>query len=209
MRPATSWFAAVLLAIAGFCCALPHPAYADTYQIVTLGSDGGYFFYAMNDSGTVVLDSYGNCIATCYYTYVDGALTTAANPTAPSIVDDQGTPCAPALPSGGSVIHGVCNNGVDAFTGRLTTSQVHPGIYIGPNDDLLMAGGEGSLFMNSVGDIVFDDHFTDDWFEAIDLTSDPAPDPAPVPEPNPALLVATGLLGLAAATRLRLPMSRL
>jgi hypothetical protein len=209
MRSSKSWFATVLLAVAGFCFALPQPAHADTYQIVTLSSDGGYFFYGMNASGTVVLNSSAFCFTNCYDVYINGVLTTVNTPTAPSIVDDQGTPCTPAVPSGGSVIHGVCNNGREAFTGRLTTSQVHPGIYTGPNDALLMAGGEGFIFMNSVGDIVFDDHFTDDWYEAIDLTSDPAPDLSPVPEPNPALLVVTGLLGLAAATRRCLPTSRL
>jgi hypothetical protein len=203
MRSSKSWFAAVLLAIAGFCIALPQPAYADTYSIVPLGSDQGYLFSGMDDAGTVVINSSGFCFTNCYDVYVNGVLTALNTPTPPNIIDDQGTPCTPSVPSGGTVIHGVCNNGREAFTGWLTTSQVHPDVYTGPNDGLLAIDGGGLIYMNSVGDIVFDNQFKDQWFEAFDLTPDP------VPEPNPALLVATGLLGLAAATRRRLLTSRL
>jgi hypothetical protein len=65
-----------------------------------------------------------------------------------------------------------------------------PNVYTGAaNTDIFSTGGEGLLFINGLGDIVFDDHLSQDWYEAVDLTT-------LVPEPGSILLLATGLLGL-------------
>jgi hypothetical protein len=49
--------------------------------------------------------------------------------------------------------------------------------------------------MHSRGDIVFDDYFSEQWFEAIDLT---------IPEPGGILLLGSGALTAIGAMRRRL-----
>lgn len=103
----------------------PKPALADTYQIFNLSSDQGYFFYGMDDLGTVVIDRPACDGSSCYFTCIDG-INTGYSLTAPTLVADNGTPCSPSVPSGGEVLYGVCNNGREAFTGFLTSGQSYP-----------------------------------------------------------------------------------
>ena len=51
--------------------------------------------------------------------------------------------------------------------------------------------------MNSLGDIVFNDESNEYWYEAVDLST------AVTPEPGSLLLLATGILALAAVARRR------
>jgi hypothetical protein len=191
-----------ILAVVTLFFAVPTRSFADTYQIVTLNSDGGYFFDGMNDSGLVVLNnpttSFCGGLSGCFYTFLNGVSTGSPSAIAPTFTADNGSPCTPSVPAGGSVEHGVCNNGRDAFTGFLSSGQIFPGVYASPGlTTVLSFGGEGPVYMNALGDIVFDNHFTDDWMEAIDLT--------PTPEPGSLILLATGLLVLTFALRLRVP----
>jgi len=175
--------------------AAPASARADVYNISFLNSDQGYHFFGMDDAGHVVLNNPGCGISGCWLNYLDGSFVNTVF-SAPSITADNGTPCTPSVPSGGSVIHGVCNNGRDAFTGYLSAGQVLPGVYVGVAFQSFPYKGDGLLFMNSLGDIVFDDVFNEAWYEAI---------PATTPEPAGLLLLATGALGIAAlAMRRRL-----
>jgi hypothetical protein len=181
---------------------IPSPALADTYKVFTLDSDEGRFVYGMNASGDVVLssnaDNQGNCGqgVNCYKTFIGGAPTFSTNAPPPGFVIDDGVPCSPAAP-GLTVLHAVCNNGREVFAAR-APGQVFPDLYTGPNIvDLFPGQGAGNfLYLNSEGDILWNDPRTEFWFEAFDLTSQ-------VPEPGSLFLLTTGALAAVETTRRR------
>jgi PEP-CTERM motif len=176
------------------------PALADTYQIFTLDSDEARFVYGMNPSGDVVLtvdDVSGQCVTVvnCYETFIGGVLASRTNTPPPGFLNDDGTACSPTAPPGLTVLHAVCNNGREVFSAR-APGQLFPDLYTGPNiADLFPGEGAGDfLYLNSEGDILWNDPRTEFWFEAFDLTSQ-------VPEPASIFLLGTG--GLAALEAIR------
>jgi hypothetical protein len=205
MRAITSWCSLSIVAIAAVILAAPAKVFADTYQVFNLGSDQDYFFYGMDDSGDVVIDRPNGsanpaCIAsssTCYISYFNGVFT-GESLVAPTFTPDNGGACTPSLPPGTLLVRGVCNGGSDAFTGRFNPipPPYHYFVYAGPDNDLLGQGGN-FIYMNSLGDIVFDDIYDEYWFEAVDLTTE-------VPEPDSIFLLGTGAFVAATSTRRRL-----
>jgi hypothetical protein len=178
------------------------PALADTYKIVTLDSDEARFVYGMNASGDVVLsvdaDNYGNCgpVVNCYETFIGGVLEFRTNAPPPAFTIDDGTPCSATAPPGLTVLHAVCNNGREVFAAR-APGQLFPDLYTGPFTDLFPGQGAGNfLYLNSEGDILWNDPRTEFWFEAFDLTSQ-------APEPGTLFLVGTGALAAVEAMRRR------
>ena len=86
----------------------------------------------------------------------------------------------------------------------MTSGQLMPYLYAGTGSGpytVMPSLTDVFLYMNSEGDIVWNDPNRELWLEAIDLTSHSPSDPAPVPEPGSLALLATG--ALAAATTLR------
>ena len=162
-------------------------AKADTYQIIKLDSDQARFFYAMDDRGNVVLHLPGGCgftIDDCYTTYHYGVLTDITG-FAPSIVSDSGVACTPDALSGLTVYqtYAMCNNGRYVYTAF--SPEVRGGVYT--DQGILYGGGLGRVFINGNGDIVFDDVFSEYFYEAIDITNQ-------APEPNSIYLLFTGVL---------------
>jgi hypothetical protein len=201
MKFAEKWSLAFIGVIACLLCGNPLPSFADTYQIVALESDQGFLFYGMDDFGDVILADSHPVSGFVYDLYFNGR-PNGTTDEVPEIADDQGTPCTPPLPPGGKVIHGVCNAGTDAFTGVLSPTQFHNDVYLGPDAELLALNGEGLIFMNSIGDVVYDDHYNDTWYEAVDVNT------APVPEPDAITLLVTdlfGVFGIAYVRKIRSP----
>ena len=155
----------------------------------------------MNASGDVVLtvdDVNGQCVtvANCYETFIGGVLASRTNAPPPGFIIDDGTSCSPIAAPGLTVLHAVCNNGREVFSAR-APGQIFPDLYTGPLTDLFPGQGEGPfLYLNSEGDILWNDPRTEFWYEAFDLTSQ-------VPEPHSLFLLTTGTLALAETMRRR------
>src|ERR1700710_962938 len=169
----SSKFGLLCIALAFAAALVPSAAKADTYDIFVLASDEGRFFRGMDAQGTVILSydvaTQSTCLnpgTGCFTTYAYGAPTTSAD-TLPIITPDNGTPCTPSMPAGVIVYRGICNNGYEAFMGKLTSSQDKPFLYVGPDFNMLSsASGEGVfLYMNSEGDIVWNDPGLEFWYE--------------------------------------------
>jgi hypothetical protein len=214
MRVSTLRFIPGAIALIAVLFAAPARSHADSYEIIALHSDDGYHFGGISDSGEVVLNSIG--YGGTYFTYQNGVITgTSSN--APFLAADNGTACTPSLP-GAVVLDSVCNNGHVAFAGYLSGNQFSPDDYTGsaanPSATTLSLGPSyGAIYMNSVGDIVFDDVYTEEWYEAIDFSApvtsnelNSADDLAasPVGEPASILLLGTGALVAMGLSRRRM-----
>ena len=189
----------------------PTASHADTYQIVGLGIDNVQF-YGMDDSGHVVFST-GNSYCGGQYSVCYGSDANGWSGVAPAYSWDNGVGCTPTLPPGTSDLAAVCNNGRVAFYGVEPGNGPLEGLYSGSNPPQFVTSGffTGSVHMNSLGDIVFDNGNLDEWFEAIDLSTAPAlslasvsaPVTEPVPELASILLVGTGAIAFAGMSQRR------
>jgi hypothetical protein len=175
---------------------VPTPAHADMYQIYDLGGANSFGIYGIDTNGSaVVFDAVGGT----YSTFTNGARVNISS-TAPVLDYDNGTPCSPVLSPGVTHIFGSkasCNNGYEVFGGEYLGGS--KGVYTGPDPaDYLRSGTVDELALNSSGDFAWTDGQDEENFQAIDLTTDQVPEPASL------LLIGTGILAAAGATRRRL-----
>jgi hypothetical protein len=162
--------------------ALPQRAHADTYQLFNLGEDNAMSFLGLSSTGLAFFDNTSSI--------------------APTFTPDNGTPCSPPLPAGWQAYRAVCNNGRVAWTGTYDSNpptEVYFTTNPTPPTTLTQLGGS-SIFVNSIGDAIFDDAFQDNWYEAVDLNT------LATPEPGSLVLLATGILALLAITFRRRPL---
>jgi hypothetical protein len=165
--------ATALAAIAPFAAAVP--ARADTYDIVALMSDDGYFFYGMDDSGDVIFDNAlghpgsTSCeFNTWFYSFSNGIFTRVSF-AAPVLDWDYNAITCDVPPCS------VTDNGTTAsesFESDLLTEDLDVTSGSNPPQLLLRTRGfTGDLVINGTGDIVFDNGLADEWYEAVDLST--------------------------------------
>jgi hypothetical protein len=187
---------AVLLLCLQF--AAPTPAHADTYDLIKLGPDNEFSFYGLSSSGLAVFYNPGDpaCSTdTCYNSFLNG-VSEGVTGTAPAFTADNGTPCSITPPAGFNFEYGTCNNGHLAWTGDYGGTPL-TGVFFNPTPAPPTSEFGGSaIFLNSAGDAVIDDAFSDDWYYALDLTTTPAVTTvaATTPEPSTLFLLAIGIL---------------
>lgn len=203
MKIEKPWYSLAAIILVQTSLLLASPALADTYKVFTLDSDEARFVYGINPSGNVVLSvntSPGSKCdpgQNCYETFIGGvyAFSTDTPPSAFTI--DDGTPCSPAVPTGLTVLHAICNNGREVFSAK-APGQAIADLYTGPLADSFPGQGAGNfLYLNSEGDILWNDPVSEFWFEAFDLTSQQAP------EPSTLFLLGTGALAALETVRRR------
>ena len=193
-------FLPAAVALIALLFSIPSRSFADTYQLFNLGADNSMSFLDLSSTGLAFFDNTLDTACaggTCYFTYFDGARISTSS-TAPSFTPDNGSVCSPTLPAGWLAFRAVCNNGHVAWTGTYNgnpPTEVYFTTNPTPPTILTQLGGS-SIFLNSIGDVIFDDGFGDNWYEAVDLTT-------LTPEPGSLLLLATGILALVLTFRRR------
>jgi len=196
MKISTKWLHCTVTVLAVTLFGSLKSAHADSYTIYVLGQDRTNDMIGINTAGAAVtfnpFCSELNPNA-CYTTYVDG-VAVSQSMTAPGLVYDNGGPCS-SLPAGFDVTRSVCNNGRIGFgSGNGEDGQLLAA-YIGSSSapEPLGPGSVDKIFLNSAGDILWDDGQDNEIFEAIDTSV--------VPEPSSLLLLVTGLASLTTPIR--------
>ena len=185
-------FLAVIVLASGW-----KPALADVFTILNLGVANSNSVVGIDTAGDVVIQGQTLCgtLTNCYKTYVNGVLS-SISATLPPLSYDNGTPCTPSVPPDLFPIGGVCNNSRFAFYNPL--GETTPaGVYTG--NPIVMVNGptvDGPIFLNGSGDFAWTDGLHETNWEAVSLGPS-------VPEPSTIVLLATGALSLAGATRRR------
>jgi hypothetical protein len=210
MKIEKPWYSLAAIILVQTSLLLASPALADTYKVFTLDSDEARFVYGIDPSGEVVLSVNATpeeCTSPlaqqCHFeTFIGGVYAFSTNTPPTTFTIDDGTPCSPAVPAGLTVLHAICNNGREVFSAK-APGQAIADLYTGPLADSFPGQGAGNfLYLDSEGDILWNDPQNELWFEAFDLTSQ-------VPEPASLFLLGTGALAALETVRRRVRLRQL
>ena len=159
----------------------PTLAHADGYTTYALGglasSDNGHNIEGIYTNGNVLVE---NVSAGTMTSYTDGVGTTVVDP---SMAFDNGSACTVMFEAVST--KGRCNGSFEAVNIK---SGYDTSLYAGTAGDFSLltstsAGGIGNFYINSVGDVAFDNTYTEQLFQSY---------AAPTPEPGTWVLLLTG-----------------
>jgi hypothetical protein len=180
--------------------ALPQ-AHADTYELFQFTDHSGATpVLGIDVAGDVLYGGStglcGNTAVVCYSVFQPfgpGIINTA---TLPLFNHDDGSSCSPNP----QATFGSCNNSFEAYS--ISPPNPNAAVYGGPDTDpQLLVGAivDGSLLINSFGDIAWTDGQIETNYLAYDVTSHETPEPATL------FLLLTGLIPLAVIARTFVP----